>query len=164
MRFMLRKYFWAVFLLDLLLISLSFYLAHWLRFDGELTPVATAMFASTLAPLLAIKMMCFVFSDLYRGMWRYTGVKDLVNVIKASVCGSTVFVVYLAVFYHFHGFSRGVLLADGMLTIVFIGGARLAVRLYHQRDQGFFDELIFWRQTREEGTKVLIVGTGPLAE
>lgn len=164
MQFMFKKYFWAVFLLDLVLISLSFYLAHWLRFDGELTPVARAMFVSTLAPLLAIKMTCLVFSDLYRGMWRYTGVKDLVNVIKASVCGSTVFVVYLAVFYHFHGFSRGVLLVDGVLTIVLIGGARMAVRLYHQRDQGFFDELIFWRRAREEGTKVLIVGTGPLAE
>jgi len=96
-------------------------------------------------------------------MWRYVGIKDLINVIKASVSGSLLFVAYLAIFYHFSGISRGALFADSVFTIVFIGGSRLLIRLYYQRDHNFFDEIIFWRKAQKEATKVLIIGTGNLA-
>jgi len=164
MQFFLKKNFWIIFLLDLLLLSFCYYLAHWLRFDGALNPVIRNKILATIIPLLGIKMSCFVFFDLYRGMWRYAGIKDLVNVIMASICGSSLFVVYLAVFYHFTGISRGVLLADALLTIVFIGGLRLLIRLYYQRRQDFLDEIIFWRKVQKEATNVLVVGTGHLAE
>jgi len=97
-------------------------------------------------------------------MWRYAGIKDLINVIKASITGSFLFVVYLAVFHHFSGVSRGVLLADAVLTIVFIGGMRLLIRLLYQRDQDFFDEIFFWRRADTQMKKVLIIGTDNLAE
>lgn len=164
MQFFFKKNFWIIFLFDLLLLSFCYYLAHWLRFDGALAPVIKNKILATIIPLLGIKISCFVFFDLYRGMWRYAGIKDLVNVIMASVCGSSLFVVYLAIFYHFTGISRGVLLADAVLTIVFIGGFRLLIRLYYQRHQDFLDEIIFWRKIQKESTKVLIAGTGHLAE
>lgn len=163
MQFLLKKNFWIILLLDLLLLSSCYYLAYWLRFDGAVTPAVRKMILSTILPLLGIKIACFVFFDLYSGMWRYVGIKDLINVIKASVSGSLLFVVYLATLYHFSGISRGVLLADAVLTIVFIGGIRLLIRLYYQRDEYFFDEIIFWRKARKENTKVLIIGTGYLA-
>ena len=163
MRLLLKRNFWIILLLDLLLLSSCYYLAYWLRFDGALAPAVRKMIMSTILPLLGIKITCFVFFDLYNGMWRYAGIKDLVNVIKASVSGSSLFVVYLATFYHFSGISRGVLLADAVLTIVFIGGIRLMIRLYYQRDEYFFNDIIFWRKHRKESTKVLIIGTGYLA-
>ncbi len=163
MQVFFKKNFWIIFLLDLLLLSVCYYLAYWLRFDGALTPAVRKMILSTILPLLGIKITCFIFFDLYNGMWRYVGIKDLINVIKASVSGSLLFVVYLATLYHFSGISRGALLADAVLTIVFIGGVRLLIRLYYQRDQGFFDEIIFWRKAQKETTKVLIIGTGYLA-
>ncbi|HRS20659.1 MAG TPA: nucleoside-diphosphate sugar epimerase/dehydratase, partial [Clostridia bacterium] len=97
-------------------------------------------------------------------MWRYVGIRDLLNVIKASIAGSLLFVAYLAMFYHFSGVSRGVLLADFILTIVFVGGIRLAIRLYYQRGQEFFHDIYFFRKTKKETKKVLIIGTGYHAE
>ncbi len=164
MQFFLKKNFWIIFLFDLLLLSACYYLAYWLRFDGTLTPVIKNKILSTIIPLLGIKISCFIFFDLYRGMWRYAGIKDLINVIKASIAGTLIFIVYLASFHHFSGTSRGVLLADAVLTIVLIGGMRLLIRLYYQRDQDFFDEIIFWRKAPKATTKVLIIGTGHLAE
>lgn len=163
MQFLLKKNFWIILLLDVLLLSSCYYLAHWLRFDGAFTPAVRKMMFSTILPLLGIKIACFVFFDLYNGMWRYVGIKDLINVIKASVCGSSLFVVYLATMYHFSGISRGVLFADAVLTIMFIGGIRLLIRLYYQRDEFFFNEIIFWRTVRKDATNVLIIDTGPLA-
>jgi len=122
MQFFLKRNFWIIFLLDLLFLSFCYYSAYWLRFDGNITPVIKNQIVSTIVPLLFIKISGFFFFDLYRGMWRYAGVKDLINVIKASITGSFLFVVYLAAFHHFKGVSRGVLLADAVLTIVSIGG------------------------------------------
>jgi len=163
MRVFFKKNFWIIFLLDLILLSLCYYLAYWLRFDGVLTPDIRSLISSTIFPLVGIKVTCFVFFDLYSGMWRYAGIKDLINVIKASISGSLLFVAYLATLYHFSGISRGVLLADSVLTVVFIGGVRLLIRLYYQREQNFFEEISFWHKAQKETVKVLIIGTGNLA-
>ena len=93
MRLFSKKNFWVIFLLDLLLLSLCYYLAYWLRFDGALTPTARKTMVSSILPLLGVKIACFAFFDLYSGMWRYVGIKDLINVIKASISGSLLFVV-----------------------------------------------------------------------
>jgi len=164
MQFFLKRNFWIIFLLDLFFLSFCYYSAYWLRFDGNITPVIKNQIVSTIVPLLFIKISGFFFFDLYRGMWRYAGVKDLINVIKASITGSFLFVVYLAAFHHFKGVSRGVLLADAVLTIVSIGGMRLLIRLFYQRDQDFFNEIFFWRRAETQIKKVLIIGTGHLAE
>ncbi|MGC9338027.1 MAG: hypothetical protein ACP5EQ_08110, partial [Candidatus Cloacimonadia bacterium] len=164
MQFYLKRNFWIIFLLDLLFLSFCYYSAYCLRFDGSISPVIKNQIISTIVPLLFIKISAFFFFDLYRGMWRYAGIKDLINVIKASITGTVLFVVYLAVFHHFSGVSRGVLFVDAVFTIVFIGGMRLLIRLFYQRDQDFFDEIFFWRKADNQMKKVLIIGTGHLAE
>jgi len=164
MQFFLKRNFWIIFLLDLLFLSFCYYSAYWLRFDGNINPIIKNQIISTIVPLLFNKISAFFIFDLYRGMWRYAGIKDLINVIKASITGSMLFVVYLAAFHHFSGVSRGVLFVDAVFTIVFIGGMRLLIRLYYQRDQDFFDEIFFWRRADTQMKKVLIIGTGHLAE
>ena len=164
MHFLLKKNFWIVLLLDMTLLSMCYYCAHWLRFDGIINSFIKKHIFLTILPLVLIKVSCFFFFDLYRGMWRYVGIRDLLNVIKASIAGSLLFVAYLAMFYHFSGVSRGVLLADFILTIVFVGGIRLAIRLYYQRGQEFFHDIYFFRKTKKETKKVLIIGTGYHAE
>jgi FlaA1/EpsC-like NDP-sugar epimerase len=109
-------------------------------------------------------ILSFFFFDLYRGMWRYTGIIDLTNVIKGVTSGSLLFVGYLAGWYHFKGFSRSVILVDFVFSIVAIGALRLFVRLYYQRQPHFFHEIIFRHKAQRNLRKVLILGTGPLAE
>ena len=97
-------------------------------------------------------------------MWRYAGIRDLINIVKGTISGILIFIVYLAVFYHFVGFSRGVIFTDMLLTFISIGGFRLLIRLYYQRDSAFVDELVFWRKSLRNRKNTLIVGTNPRAE
>jgi len=120
--------------------------------------------ALTILPLLACKLTCFFFYDLYRGMWRYTGVMDFLNVIKGSLVGTLLFVVYLSMVYHFNSISRAIIIIDLVLTVVAIGGVRLFVRIYYQRDPDFINEIMFWRASRNDSKRTLVIGTGPLAE
>lgn len=161
-----RKSFWVIFVFDLILLTLCYCAAYWVRFDGEIDSVIRHQFMVTLIPLLICKSASFFAFDVYRGMWRYTSIKDLINIIKGAAVGSLFFVGYLVMAHHFTGFSRSVVLADGVFAIVAIGGFRVLIRLYYQQDSAFTKELLWWRTdtSKENYRKVCIVGTGTLGE
>ena len=138
---------WAILLADIILLVLCYVSAYAIRFEGSISPGYQQQIITTLLPLLVIKICCFFAFDLYRGMWRYAGIRDLVNIVKGALCRVLIFIVYLAIFRHFEGVSRGVIVIDFLLTVISIGGFRLLVRLYYQRDSAFVDELVFWRKS-----------------
>ena len=122
----------AIILLDVILILLCYGGAHWLRYEGHITETASRLIMETTVPLVLCKLLCFYMFDLYRGMWRYTSIRDLVNVMKASFCGSLLFIGYLSVRYHLTGVSRAVLISDAIFTVMAIGGLRLGIRMFYQ--------------------------------
>ena len=79
---MQRRNFWIMLLGDILLVLLSYYSAYYLRFEGNIPSAAVTNFARTIWWIIAVKLLCFVFFDLYKGMWRYTSIYDLVNLVK----------------------------------------------------------------------------------
>lgn len=164
MSLIFRRNFWVMLFFDIILLCLCYFSAYWLRYDGLMESEVIRLFAKTLFPLLICKIASFFLCDLYRGMWRYTGVLDLYNVIKGSLIGSLLFVVYLSMFYHFNGISRAIIISDMVFTVVAIGGVRLFVRLYYQRNPDFMEEIMFWRNEKAASKRVLIIGTGLLAE
>jgi FlaA1/EpsC-like NDP-sugar epimerase len=164
MRLLLRKNFWVMLWSDAALLCICYYCAYLVRFEGFLEPSDLGLFAKTLPPLLIFKIACFFLSDLYRGMWRYMGITDLLNIVKGSFLGSLIFTLYLAMVYHFEGISRSVLFIDFVFTVVSVGGMRLLIRLFYQQDPDFFNEIIFWRKKAHESKKAMIIGTGTLAE
>ena len=151
----LRKNFWAILLTDIILLVLCYVSAYAIRFAGSIAPNYQQQIITTLLPLIGIKICCFFAFDLYRGMWRYAGIRDLVNIMKAALCSVLIFIVYLAIFQHFAGISRSVIVIDFLLTIISIGGFRLMVRLYYQRDSAFVDELVFWRKSLRNRKNIL---------
>jgi FlaA1/EpsC-like NDP-sugar epimerase len=163
-RLFYHKNLWVMLFIDIVLLSLCYFSAYWLRFDGQLTPQYLQLILLSLPPLLICKIGSFIYADLYRGLWRYTGVLDLINVIKGSVLGSLLFLIYLALVLHFKKIPRSVLVVDLVFTIVSIGGVRLLIRIYYQQSLSFADEMMFWRKFKNESKRVLIIGTGPLAE
>jgi FlaA1/EpsC-like NDP-sugar epimerase len=149
---------------DVVLLSVCYVSAYLFRYEGVISAQSASLIQETIVPLLVCKITSFFFLDVYRGMWRYTGIMDLLNIIKGSLAGSLFLVLYLSMVYHFSGVSRGIILADFVFTIVAIGGLRLLIRLYYQKGPDFMDEIIFWRRYKNDGKRVLVIGTGPLAE
>ena len=137
MRNLIRsRNFYVMLLLDAALVAGAYYLAFHLRFDGEIPPGFLDLFFRTVAPVVAMKILIFLIFGLYRGMWRFTSLNDLQNVVAAALIATMLIVVYGALFGRFWGFPRSVLAMDFVLTLLFIGGARMAVRLIMNRGSG----------------------------
>ena len=154
---------------DILLFVLGLYIAHLLRFGMEVSSREWEMFFQVLPLVIPIKLSLFYFCDLYRGMWRYTSLADLINIIKASV-SSTLVIVFLLLFINrFQGLSRSVFIIDLLLTIILVSGFRVAVRLYFEGTDKDCSPGSFWKnilkRLREQDRKnLLIIGAGDCGE
>jgi FlaA1/EpsC-like NDP-sugar epimerase len=134
------------------LIVLANYLAFWIRFDGAIPKEQLALMIEMLPWLVLIRGLIFVPLQLYKGMWRYTGIWDLRNVIIGVIGSTIVFYVVVHWGYGLKDYPRSIFIIDSLLLIFFIGGSRLARRLYTGLNR------------ISTGKQVLIYGAGDAGE
>jgi UDP-GlcNAc:undecaprenyl-phosphate GlcNAc-1-phosphate transferase len=140
-------------LLDVALIALAYYGALVLRWDGRLPDEQLQIFLRTLPLVIIIQIAFFLVGGVYRGLWRYVGITDLLMIARAVVAGVTVSTIVIFVMYWFRGPSRAVALLDLLLLVVFVSVSRVSFIL--------FKTLIVGRGTLNPGAKpVLIYGAG----
>ncbi len=167
----LYKNFFVILAIDLLLLAGSLYAAHLVRFDFVIDDKTLQTFKKILPFILITKFVCFYFFDLYRGMWRYTSITDLINIIKASTIASLLIISFILFRTRFEGFARSVFVIDWCLTILFISAFRVSVRLYFE----YFSNDKFWKVVKQillspfikrvsNRKRLLIIGAGDCAE
>ncbi len=131
MRSRILKYRKVVIVLSqIALLTLAYYFSFLLRFDFQLGGSYQAVFLQTLPIALGIKLLTFFYFRLFRGWWRYVGMSDLLDIIKAALASS---VLLYGVIYSTRGligYPRSVFIIDSLLTVMVIGGMRFAVRAY----------------------------------
>jgi FlaA1/EpsC-like NDP-sugar epimerase len=112
------------------LLVLTYYLSFLLRFDFLLSAEYQKVFVQTIPLVLIIKMAIFVYFRLFRGWWRYVGMSDLLDIIKAASASAVLLFASVYLMRGFVGYPRSVIVIDMVLTILVIGGMRFAVRAY----------------------------------
>lgn len=122
---------------QLTLVVLSYVLAFLLRFEFDLSaddrwPLTTML--KTLPLILALRAIAFYFWDLYRGWWRYFGMEDMLNIIKAVAVSTLVFIM-LVMFVFYTRFPRSVFLIDAFICILFLGGIRFFLRAFREKSK-----------------------------
>jgi FlaA1/EpsC-like NDP-sugar epimerase len=133
MRHLIRKRnFWIIFSIDILFLYLAYFLSYFVRFEGNIPPAEISNFKNTVWFIIPFKLLFFIYFKLYKGMWRYTGVEDLINLIKATFLSSGIIILIILYVTRFQGYPRSVFIIDAFLTLFFIGGIRLFIRLVHQ--------------------------------
>jgi UDP-GlcNAc:undecaprenyl-phosphate GlcNAc-1-phosphate transferase len=118
--------------------------------DFELSTSWT-LFLQTLPLLLVIKLAAFLVVGVYRGLWRYTSIGDIITFTKGVALGSAGSMLAVLAIYRFEGFSRKVFFVDAVLLLVAVMGSRLAFRLIRQ---------VLPSTALQGGRKVLIYGAG----
>ena len=137
--------------LDVLLITLAYYAAYVLV-TGPLDNRANwELFRDTLPLLIVIKLFAFLVSGVYRGIWRYTSVSDLITFAKGVIAGSMLSVLAVLLIYRFQNFSRAVFVLDGFILLFAVVGSRIAFRVFRE---------ILPFPIDADGLRVLIYGAG----
>jgi UDP-GlcNAc:undecaprenyl-phosphate GlcNAc-1-phosphate transferase len=114
--------------LDAILIVVAYYAAYALRFE-EAFAANQPMLIRTLAPVLVCQLSGLAFSGAYRGMWRYTGLPDLLRLVRGITLGTVASVLYLLATTRFIGLSRAAFVLDWLLLVVLVSASRMSFRL-----------------------------------
>lgn len=135
-----------VFTVDLSMIALSWLCALWMTGNYSTTQYVDSIFTVTL-------IQCFfsLWCGLYRGMWRFASLPDLMRIGRAIGCATLVMaLVHVGLDL---SFSVQTYLSYGIFVLLLLSGPRIFYRLLHESGH-FFS----W------GRRVLIVGAGSAAE
>ncbi len=163
-RFIFNKNFWLILLVDAALIVLAHYCAYLLRFPGWFYGPTFDQFVAALPLIILVKIPVFYGFGLYRGMWRYTSLNDLLNVTKATLIGTLIIVAVILFAHRFQGYSRSVFVIDAILTFMMIGGHRLVIRFTYQKISDARSLLKKMPEMLEKKKRLLLVGAGDAAE
>lgn len=139
---------------DFVFIWACYVTAHNLRFEANLSMDLVGLVLKSLPWIIAVKMVCFFVCGLYRGVWRYIGLSDLFNILKAVILSSILSAIVVLYLWRFEGYSRAVFIIDGVLLFLAVSGARLVEPMLNE-----------WIHTSAQGKDlVLIVGAGDTGE
>ncbi|MGE5840823.1 MAG: hypothetical protein ACM335_01005 [Deltaproteobacteria bacterium] len=136
-------------LLDVVLISVAYYTAYLLRFEGQVGE-DFGFFLKSLPIMLACQVFSFYIMGVYRGIWESTGIKDLIGYAKAISIGTVMAMLILLFIYRFQSFSRAVFVIYWVVMLFLVSLSRLSFRLL---DEGI-------RLPSRGGDRALIYGAG----
>jgi FlaA1/EpsC-like NDP-sugar epimerase len=163
-----NKNFYIILFIDAGLVVAAYLLSYLLRFEGQVPVKEWKSFNVTIFYIVPFKLIVFMFFGLYRGMWRYTSLVDLLNALKAITTSSVVVTLAILFIYRFEGFPRSVFVLDWILTFIFIGGIRVGIRLLlseKEKEVSFlFQNPFSKRKTVRPKKRLLIIGAGDAGE
>lgn len=141
-------------MLDLVILSFSYYLSYRLRFGGMEFPFYFKLFLQSMPAVIACKMLAFYCMGIYRGFWGFLSTSDVSLYVRASLVGTVASVAAVTFIYRFNDFSKGIFIIDYLLATSLMLGARGSFRLFQESQK---------RKTLS-GEKVIIYGAGRAGE
>ncbi|NCN09758.1 MAG: polysaccharide biosynthesis protein [Leptospira sp.] len=133
----------------------SFFLAHLIRYENLSFLQDRNLFLTSLVIVISVRSVIFLFSGIYRSLWSYASIHDLVEIIKVTMLSSLVSTTALLFYNRFSQLSRMVPILDTLLLLSFLCLRSFSWRM--MRDE------IFRKKTFEEGNiPVVLVGAGKL--
>jgi FlaA1/EpsC-like NDP-sugar epimerase len=145
------------------LVALAYYLAFVLRFDAGVKGSYGLLYHRTWPWVVLGTTLVLALSRVYQRRWRYAGQRDYQTLLRAVVVATIMLVGAVAILRPVqqanHQGTKAIVLPNSvialyfLLTLAFLGGARLLARSVHDRPiRGF--------RARSDARDVLIVGAG----
>jgi UDP-GlcNAc:undecaprenyl-phosphate GlcNAc-1-phosphate transferase len=113
------------------------------------------MMVRTLPIVVAVKISVFLASGVYRGLWRYIGLHDLVGIGRSATIASAISASAIVLSHQNYIFSRRVLLLDLLFLLVLMAGSRVAFRVVRR---------LIPAGRPADGRPILIYGAGDAGE
>lgn len=146
---------------DLVLTALSFYVSLYLRLGERVTSfysTETLLIGGALFTLIAAG--AYLYLDLYRGVWRYASINDLIAITKAVTLVILLFLLIMFLWSRFNNLPRSYLAINWFVLMAMLGAPRFLYRLIKDRRL----DLRYEDTDARRRIPVLLVGAGDAAE
>lgn len=140
---------------DVIGVGVTWYLAHLVRFNLSIPVEFSASGRALLFLVMPAYASVFYAFGLYRGIWRYASVADLVRILSAIALGSLITVMALHMLRGLPPVPRSVLLLHPIFLLTAMAGSRLAHR--------YWKEVRLYGPTQNQGQPVLVMGADEMA-
>jgi UDP-GlcNAc:undecaprenyl-phosphate/decaprenyl-phosphate GlcNAc-1-phosphate transferase len=143
-------------LLDFILVGVSFYLAFWTWHGFDLENRLLESVFSLIPIALTASFISFFFSGVYRGMWNYVGMEDLLLYARAAIGGVVLTALPLYLIMPPGEFSPVVMFLFGVFLFLGLTSSRASFQMLDR---------IYGRQRRKsERADILIFGAEDAGE
>lgn len=138
-------------LADIILINAAMVLSYVIRFEGKVPAQYASAFVRYFLFFTLVMVLINYGLGLYRSLWRYASVDELVKVVLATTAGSAV--NFLIAYLFQLGIPRSVHAISWMLIILLAGGSRMSYRVLRRYKAKL-------RKDSPSSKRVMIVGAG----
>jgi UDP-GlcNAc:undecaprenyl-phosphate GlcNAc-1-phosphate transferase len=111
----------------------SFLVAYLLQVGGYGNDAQRGAFLAAVPLLLGTRYLAYVAFGVYRRVWRFAGVRDLVALAVATFLSGAVALALLWTWRGLEGFPPEVFFIDALLCLFLVGASRLALRAFPRR-------------------------------
>lgn len=135
--------------IDVVLLTTAYYLAYVVRFEGLDESAWLYLFTGSVPLVVGAQLGAMVVFGVYRTLWRYLTIGDVVLIVRALTVGSAAAALAILFASRFVGYSRAVFVLDWLLACAFVIGARsFLLWLLHALSS----------RPRQDARRVLIIG------
>lgn len=145
---------WWLILLDAASITLVFYLAVFLRFEGKVPASYLSLLLYIVPISLTLSVVVFYVFNLYRSIWYYASMWELMRIFFAVTASAIL--LKLVLILTGLVFSNSIQIICWLLNLYVIGGTRFSLRIYRDYRRGH--ESV--SRNSPNAKKVIIVGAG----
>jgi UDP-GlcNAc:undecaprenyl-phosphate GlcNAc-1-phosphate transferase len=128
------------FIFDLLLIGISYYLGFWTYYGLDMTSTSMSLFLLSWPIALGITYGSFYLLGVYRGVWRYIGINDLLRYVGASILSGGLLWVTNQLVFPNQQFPGEIFLLYIIFLIIGLAGSRSSFlildRMYSRQFRG----------------------------
>jgi UDP-GlcNAc:undecaprenyl-phosphate GlcNAc-1-phosphate transferase len=142
-------------ILDFFLIAIAYYLAFMTRFSFIMSPTNLEIYLRTVPIVWVSAYLVFYTFGVYRGVWRYTGMNELLRYLKATLGTVVLVTATILLLYPSIEYSPVVFVLFAIYLFFMIAASRSSFRILDQ---------ISGRQVKAVGERVLICGAGDTGE
>lgn len=142
--------------LDLMLVGVSYYLAYWTRFGLNMTAESMALFLRSWPLALASAFLSFFAFGVYRGVWRYVSVDDLLRYVKTGIGGAIPVAALLLALDAGVSYPPEVFVLFGLFLVLALAASRSSFQI--------FDRFLGRQKTRSGTAHVLLYGAEDAGE
>jgi FlaA1/EpsC-like NDP-sugar epimerase len=134
-------------------IAMAYYLAFVIRLESVISAEYLNMMLSYFPIMVLIRLILFSRAGLYKDMWGYSSVGDMMKVLRSITVGSVIFFVVIRYGLGDKTFPVSIYILDWLLLIIIAGGSRLLIRVFRE-----------YLHAQPSGKKILIIGAGDAGE